>query len=544
MQWQTPLRVALQSSLQAVTTHVDRVRQLFSPLTSQNELAQMSEMYAPPSPTNSHQSLAQQQFNPPTKPRGSNSRLDKRITWSGPTSMHLARRSGDIHGIFPSPGSPIPPVPRLPQAPSSPSDSLDDSRFGALALDLQKNRTPPQRHSLTAPRSAGSLRVSPTAASRFTAMQSMRNPLAMYSLDAALQAALASKRFACAHLLALRFEEDEDDMYWEDVRSVMSLLSTSLEDETARLSEAMDEWHKSRQRDARPSTTSTPSPVSAPETHLPPRRHRQLTSFAPQSSQMAKARTHIDSIAGALDRAFGELETCVSSLHRHEADAAETSSLEECAQAAMSAYESLRRELGLALRECERARNPILAILNGRNADPTSEPDDFPNIPLARDGAMPEADQQEDPFRLDSPTRAGAGSPPPAYVSRGTSQVVDDATAHLLAGATAIHLPPFGVDCVFEADSGPAFKPYTKERSTLSRAERIQLAQAKRKSMRSGASPTGAQKRAGHPVMLGGDVVEELKEVINRVNERKQRMATLPARRATQTSSPYQILKS
>jgi hypothetical protein len=363
-------------------------------------------------------------------------------------------------------------------------------------------------------------------------MQSMRNPLAMYSLDAALQAALASKRFTCAHLLALRFEEEEDEMYWEDVRSVMSLLSTSLEDETARLSEAMDEWHKTRQRDARPSTTSTPALVSAPETHLPQRRHRQLTSFAPQSSQMSKAKMHIDSIAGALDRAFGGLETCISSLRRHEADAAEANSWEECAQATMSAYESLRRELGMAIRECERARSPILTILNDRNADATSEPDDPSNTTLEQDGAMPEMNEQEDHFPLDSPTRAGANSPPPAYVSRGPSQIVDDATAHLLAGATAMNLPPFGVDRVFEADSGPATKPYAKERSTLSRAERIQLAQAKRKSTRT--SPTASERRVGQPI--GGEVVEELKEVINRVNERKQRMATLPARRATQAS--------
>lgn len=536
MQWQTPLRVALQSSLQAVTTHVDRVRQLFSPLTSPNELAQMSEMYAPPSPSISHQSLAS-----PDKLYASSP--NKRKTWSGPSPKQLSRRSANINDLFPRPGSPIPPVPRLPQHhPASPSEGSDNS-FGALDLDVHTNRTTPQRHSLATPRSASSLRPSPTAASRFTAMQSMRNPLSMSSMDAALQAALDSKRFACSHLLALRFDEEEDDLYWEDVRSVMSLMSTSLEDETARLSQAMDEWHQVRQRDARPSATSTPSPVSDPEPSLPQRRHRQLTSFAPSSSQMTKATTHIDSITSALDRAFGQLETCVSSLRQH--DAPEVTSLEETAQAAMAAYESLRRELGLALRECERARSPILSVLNNQTGEAASdgEQEDTSNNggPLGPLGGP--GPEEEDSFP-DSPTRAGASSPPPAYVSRGPSQIVDDATAHLLAGATAGELPPFGVDRVFEADSGPSGSAISypiKERSTLSRAERIALAQAKRRSMR--VSQPAFVNENGRMVMGGTDIVEELKEVISRVNERKQRMAALPARR-TPSSQNFDVLES
>lgn len=550
IQWQTPLRVALQSSLQAVTVHVDRVRHLFSPLTSPNELAQMSEMYAPPSPTVSHQSLAS-----PDKLRASSTTTpNKRITWSGPSSKQLARRSTDIQGLlFTRPGSPIPPVPRLPQHPSSPSEGSENS-FGALDLDIYKNRTTPQRHSLATPRSAGSLRPSPTAVSRFTAMQSMRNPLSMSSMDAALQAALDSKRFACAHLLALRFDEEEDDLYWEDVRAVMSLLSTSLEDETARLSQAMDEWHHARQRDARPSATSTPSPSSEPEAEpqpprIPRRTHRQLTSFAPSSSQMAKATTHMDSIASALDRAFGQLETCVSSLRQH--DASESSELEQNTEAAMSAYESLRRELGLALRECERARSPILSVLNNSSADVASDEE----VPLGGgplDGTPVSGAQAEDDDFPDSPTRAGASSPPPAYVSRGPSQIVDDATAHLLAGATAGELPPFGADRVFEADSETVnaaannttsssnTSAYAKERSTLSRAERIALAQAKRRSTRASQAQT--------PVYGGTDIVAELKEVISRVNERKQRMAavaaSLPARRASMALDMADFLES
>jgi hypothetical protein len=253
---------------------------------------------------------------------------------------------------------------------------------------------------------------------------------------------------------------------------------------------------------------------------------------------MAKMSEHMQSIAGNLDRAFDELESCVSSLHRYDATLSgeedATNALETSAQAAMSAYEALRRELGLALRECERARGPLLSILTNKS-EAASEMGEEASRVTSGVSNQPE----EDSFPLDSPTRHGASSPPPAYVSRGPSQIVDDATAHLLAGATALNLPPPGVDRVYEADSGPAVKPYRKERSTLSRQERILLAQAKRRSVEAQHHSKADEcntSLSGQPFVLGGEVVEELKEVIKSVNERKQRMAsTLPARKADRT---------
>lgn len=473
--------------------------------------------------------------------------MDKRTTWSGVTSKQMLRRSMGWEGGSPRLMSPVPPVPRLPS-----SDELSTSpSFGALALDFQRNKTSPQRHSLAMPRSTGSLHPSPTASSRFTTMQNMRNPLSMSSLDSALQAALASKRFACAHLLALRFEEEEDELYWENVRSVIGLLSSSLEDETARLSEAMDDWHKSRQRDARPSVNSTPSPSPSPAVTsmpMPPlltpqRKRRDVVSFAPQSSDMEKITGHMQSIAGNLDRAFDELESCVASLRKQEhmpttsEEEDASSSLETSTQAAMSAYESLRRELGMALRECERARGPLLSVLS-RQSCGRNEREEVQDSPAVQEATNREED---DSFPLDSPTRVGASSPPPAYVSRGPSQIVDDATAHLLADATALSLPPPGADKIFEADSGPAVGAYRKERSTLSRKERIALAQAKRKSIKSQANVDFAG-LPQQPYVLTGEVVDELKAVIKNVNERKQRMAMLPPRRTVlESSSPVSL---
>ncbi|KAG8836033.1 hypothetical protein FRC17_010497 [Serendipita sp. 399] len=518
IQWQTPLRVALQSSLQAITTQADRVRQLFSPLANPTELAQMTEMYAPPSPTTTHHSIASPN---PIRKSVSSSKLDKRITWSGALSKTPAGRSPATPN---TPESPIPPVPQLP-SPGTPF-GVEDTPFGTLTLDLERSNRAYQRYSFASPRSLRSLRTSPSG-SKFTTLQSMRNPLSTNSLDAALHAALSSKRFACAHLLALRFDEGEDDLYWEDVRSVIGLFSSSLEDETSRLSEAMDEWHRSRQRDARPSVNSTPIPASP--TPLPPRKRQDTLSFAPRSSDMAKFTSHMDAITGALNRAFDELEKCVGALRLREASVpleeevgAEHS--EFASRTALESYDTLRRELGLALRECERARCPLSLVMDNSTGS-SSDQEVVYSPPDQQEAITPE--RKDDSFLLESPTRAGAGSPPPAYVSRGPSQIVDDVTAHLLAGATAMHLPPLGMDRVFEAESGPVVKPFRRERSTLSRQERIALAQVKRKSTQLqniSSSPLGDSHKQNHPTVVSSELMQELKEVIHRVNERKQRM--------------------
>ncbi|KAG1772250.1 hypothetical protein EV702DRAFT_1246738 [Suillus placidus] len=74
-------------------------------------------------------------------------------------------------------------------------------------------------------------------ASKYTSMQTSRRPPSFSPLKRSLQSALASKRYARSHLLALRFEGDEDDSYWEDARSLLSLLTTTLVDASSRLTE-------------------------------------------------------------------------------------------------------------------------------------------------------------------------------------------------------------------------------------------------------------------------------------------------------------------
>jgi hypothetical protein len=61
----------------------------------------------------------------------------------------------------------------------------------------------------------------------------------------------------------------------------------------------------------------------------------------------------------------------------------------------------------------------------------------------------------------------------------GGVESVDDVTAHLLLTSTTHHLPLPGIEEVFEAETGPIM-PFLRERSKLSREERIKLARSRR----------------------------------------------------------------
>ncbi|RXW23433.1 hypothetical protein EST38_g2410 [Candolleomyces aberdarensis] len=99
-----------------------------------------------------------------------------------------------------------------------------------------------------------------SSSSRFTTavsnnQLSSRHPLSLFTLSQSLQSAVSAKRYTCAHLLALRFSEDEEE-YWENGRSMMELLTSTFCDEAARLGEALEDVERQRMRDQNP----TPAP--------------------------------------------------------------------------------------------------------------------------------------------------------------------------------------------------------------------------------------------------------------------------------------------
>jgi hypothetical protein len=193
---------------------------------------------------------------------------------------------------------------------------------------------------------------------------------------------------------------------------------------------------------------------------------------------------------------------------------------------ALGAYERLRRELGLALRECERGREKLLEIVytspTKAVVDDDEEYDDLPA--LSHD--VSDYSDKPDPH---SPMSEADDQ----VIDNAVRESMDDVTAHLLLTST---LPMPGIEEVFEAETGSKAL-FFRERSKLSREERIKLSKVKRDSGRGGGGVkiglglNGIEEEEGSgKVELerwgpGGDVVQELKDVIWKVGERRRKMS-------------------
>ncbi|EIW75137.1 hypothetical protein CONPUDRAFT_140129 [Coniophora puteana RWD-64-598 SS2] len=646
----SPLRVALNSSLHTTQTQCDNIRQLFSAITSPTELSQMTEMYAPSSPTIATLSLGDspRPLSLPSKRERATSISDnKRATWNGsyaalaragaPPVQLARRRSGkrrsDMSALLEASTPSRPSSISAPASPSAGGDlpgvqeesntSLDPEKrglgqdgddpenyFGLAALQMKRQtrsdglqnlllsssdkRTSMSSLSSTTVHSRTSPSLSPLG--RYATKQKQkqknmsRHPLSVASLHQALSGALAAKRYTCSHLLALRFEDDEDETYWEDVRSVMSLLTSSLVDAAARLGEALDseEYGDTIDADAvsdgslegRHGLSANHSPASS-TSPTPSRRHAQLPSlsqglvvasnnatagaslgspgFAPMPSHIARFAGHMDAITAALDDARSNLEECVAALRRdalnpspsHSRHASSTSSApppSPAEHAAVQAYERVRRELGIALRECERGREPLLCAVVPPPPSPDSEADDLPI--LGPDLGSDESHEEPSPVAESSLHHRHQRSLS-QHGDIGLTVVTPEGDAVDLDDTRLLRaerLEPPGVEQVFEAEVGAGLT-WARERSKMSREERIKLVKAKRESAAAGLgirSNAGAEAEAEEVARLrkelwgpGGEVVQELKDVIYKVGERRRRMTE--EARATRQGTPSPV---
>ena len=514
-------------------------------------------------------------------------RRDKHRTGLADFFGPSASSAPNIPGVISSRND-IPGTPNSSQDPSAEEETMANSsvtsesnHFGVAALELQRKRRSGTleafRSSPTAsicnqsPRSARNsmFMSSMFAASKFTIRQPARHPLSLSALNYAVKSAIAAKRYTCSHLLALRFSEEEDEGYWEDVRSVMSLLISTLADASSRLSEALDEAEQQDLQDQ----ISIPSPVlpsSEDETpfgdqqnfsYQPPKTDNRV-SFAPMPNHISRFAAHVAAISSALDDARDHLEKCISAIKedsssssfpgssqrsRHFSKAAESTPEEAEVEVpvALQAYERLRRELGLALRECERGRDRLLEIVNPPIPSDEEEFDDLPSLGHDLSDDSDKTDSVPPPLDYENDLAAlvNAGKDSTAIVgSEGADAgrtLIDDATCHLLLTATTKHLPMPGIEEVFEADMGTR-DVFSRERSKLTREERIKAAKARRASglglgitFGGGGDHVEPQKIGGIEKWgPGGEVVQELKDVIWKVNEKRQKMA------ASQTAEP------
>ncbi|THH06237.1 hypothetical protein EW145_g4221 [Phellinidium pouzarii] len=627
------LRISLHSTLLTTQHQCDNVRPLLAALASPSELSQLSEMYAPPSPVKPPLSLQSRPSAPSrrrvslsenaisTSPSPQSSTSEKRQTWNGSnisgvdarTSSVLRkrdRRRSDMFALLdaqsPTRSSAVmrstPPSPALTQVPEAdeeeeeqdslidiPIDERDLSKdnFGTAALFLRRKRraSGAEALGLSFSRSDPSLRNSahlslPSSISspRFTSFTTSRSPLSFSALQHALQGALASRRYACAHLLALRFNEDADDeCYWENVRSVTALLVSTLDDSAARLNDALIEADNLSKQDGQPTPEASPevkskdelqdnfspqadngSPsrlfkLSSPSTLLISPSPSDGKSFAPTPDIITRFAAHVDAISSSLSDSKGHMLECVEGLQNVQrcVDFSPSSQgqreAQEAEEASVQSYDRLRRELGHALRECERGRLALMDIFEARRKriqllnEPAEEEqdDDAPSFGHLRRQATSASSRDSCDKGDLGPLTPEEGSPvvprlplldenaSANTIAQALDQDMDDVTQHLLLSASSSHLPPAGIEQVFEADSA-AITAFTRERSKLSREERISLMKRKRDSMNGRGLAAHLEEDDERATRLGWgpgtEVVEELKDVIWKVGERRRKM--------------------
>ncbi|KIJ55095.1 hypothetical protein M422DRAFT_63295 [Sphaerobolus stellatus SS14] len=572
------LRLALSSTLFTVQNQCDDVRQLFAALTSPIAISQLSHMYAPPSPSVLPPSPplrrpASLSVRPPSSsvrlpvPDDGYTRLrtgsypiaarDKRATWTGayttPT-QRIRRRSNlstlinleDLKSptagiIFPSsaPTTPTPQMPRESEFSGYADTEADDEPFTLPSHGFRRGR-------LRGSSSREQLTMTSSIGSRYTSLNNTpstsRNAPTASSLATALQTALGAKRFACAHLLALRFADaspaesltgsetrdsrnsdpEADETYWEDVRSIIDILNQAFHEASSRLREALEEAdvQRAEQEVIEEEDMSIPEPrrvsVIDSDSFLPP------SSFAPMPGNLSRFSSHIDGISSALGDAKSHLQDCSSSLYQPTS----SESGDHDFEVAMQAYERIRRELGLALREWERGRLVLQAHIDQRKSRADRE------IGLLDDRETrldePLSSDESDKTLVNVEEEPKPEQPRKEYPAEAGLTTIDDVTAHLLSTASAQHLPPPGIEQVFETDSAPAI--FSRPRPTLSREERIKLARARREktgSLLVSTIPEAELTEKKKPLGWGpsGEVVEELKDVIWKVGEHRRRMA-------------------
>ena len=523
---------------------------------------------------------------------------------------------------------------------SLPVTAIDGEQFGRAALDMRRKHMSGgleafRRMGYGSIDSSGSSSRCQTSSlspsSRFTLLHTSRHPLSISALNLALQGALSAKRYTCSHLLALRFEEEEE--YWENVRSVMTLLTTSLADATERLLEALDEAEKRRIKDETPSLPSLSREASAspsnlakspPQKTIPLRSHsgsppptqqshflshsqaqsfpqplylaqhlspiphhlrshsastsssvpsngndsefptraktkqplqsiEQMMSFAPMPSHLVRFATHVDALTCALDEAQDSLERCVTALRdttsgkKRDSNSPDVSLDDPFADplpqgsvsttvnttVALKAYERVRKELGLAFRECERGRDHLLHHIQQSTAPPPSDVEevlsgsDMEEVPsLGHDNGTDESTGDRRSTVLETLVKS---STLVANVPLGSEESDDDFPRHLEPRLEDVHPNFTGVEEVFEADTEDV-GGFRRERSKLTREERIALARARRERKELGLPQPDDElrdRRTSGGMGPGAEVVQELKDVIWRVRERRRKLAEL-----------------
>ena len=610
------LKSALIAAFDSTRVQSDSVRQLFAPLTSALELSMLSEMYSPSagaiSPIPSHIHIRGASASILRSPPSHASVFSKRSTWNG------AARTRQTHAA-----SELDSDPDCPHSPPSPSiasflSEVPHDSFGSFALGIARNRrrTAKARRDFPSERPSSPFRQSTRpsstqfgrAQSPFTSpasplsrpdstRSSPRRPCSYSSLRSSLECAVMARRYAASHLLALRFDEDPLDVYWEDVTSVMNLFSKALLDASSSLAEALNEYLAARMAEQiptpppskikRPSDAhetaardifGTPiSPLSSPPAVIGILPSVELSSFAPMPTDLAQFAAHMDITAKSIEAAQKELRVCLTALQSPPTSRGDreqetqggndvsVSQTDPLSQQVMDSYARLRRDLGAALRECERSKGSLTSALHGGAARDRDGSDE--DAGALSPGLEVSGNETKGILPI-SPASSNSSLPYVAELETGidnaaqvslSADVFDDFinTKRLEAESVGSHISANGSgrnpftqpdpEQIYEATIPPA-TAQLREKSKMSRAERIRQMRERRAAggatVLSDIPGSSSDERAsekngkigyGH-MGPGGDVVQELQSVINLVGERRRGAGSSTS--LTTTSSP------
>lgn len=413
------------------------------------------------------------------------------------------------------------------------------------------------------------------------------------------------------------FEQAYDPAYWEDVRSVLGLLISALEGGTRRVKEVVGEGvfpptpsavgdvkgkeaavSESEMKlevpepvvmmDNETSPTLTPASAqstSGPLLDLPNsdtkdeiQRTNELLAvlksssgksnsgagggFAPMPTHLNRFVRHMEAMQEAVGEAEDALRECVELL----SSSSSTSSTDPATfnsnvdkQSHFAIYDRLRSALGVALRECERGRQPLIDHLTpppppsktrfgygynfGFGLDESIPEEDSDHLresmpPLVHDH---EHDHDHDDERSSTESISRAMSPPPQALTHSDpmATIVEGNLLPEREGAPtlqqllehALMNIPEGREQVFEGAPAPESESaagieFDRRKSQMSREERIKLVRARRAAgdppvPSTGGKPVEVKKKKSRP---GLDVVQELKDVIWQVGERRRRL--------------------
>jgi hypothetical protein len=356
------------------------------------------------------------------------------------------------------------------------------------------------------PRSEGFLQYDRVRSPREDTHECLEDPLTLLNLKARHRAIHAVRRQTACRLLALQFQglqqAGQDPLYvaryWADVHGVLTNMRTSLIEGTSALRKALDEIGERANQ---------------------PWHNQPHSQFAPQKTDARVLQDELDDLSKLVQITSKR----ISDVRKMTAAAGGDHTL------LSGQWQLLRSDLGRMIGDWERGRILVQRM--------TGIKDNFGNARLA--GMSSPASTYNDHPMLDRETNTSTEMSLPSIPSMDeidpdmapVQKNYDDASNHLLNSTSPAFLPPPGIESVFEDFVArlPPPRSLDPDGRKLTREERIQAVKAAREETRAkqaerddSGSNGGIDMTSRDTKARTGEVVTELKDVIDRIRKHRQ----------------------